>query len=130
MLTPRAADYELPGNAVVVRGGTMQILDVAFAIEKCRTEHGVLGVSVHAGELPSLEQLCSAASLPHPQVRATTVERLAVSVPGIVLLPTFRAPHYTLVLPDSESETVRAVCDAFDPPVPNPAQRGHRSTRG
>lgn len=108
----------------------MQILDVAFAVEKCRTEHGVLGLSVYAGELPSIEDLCSAASLPHPNVRATTVERLAGSVPGVVLLPTFRAPHYTLVLPDSESETVRAVCDAFDPPVPNPAQRGRRSNRG
>ena len=108
----------------------MQILDVAFAVEKCRTEHGVLGLSVYASELPSIEDLCSAASLPHPNVRATTVERLADSVPGVVLLPTFRAPHYTLVLPDSESETVRAVCDAFDPPVPNPAQRGRRSNRG
>ncbi|MHB1536194.1 MAG: hypothetical protein ACYC1D_16605 [Acidimicrobiales bacterium] len=126
MLTPRADDYELAGNAVVVRGGTMQILDVAFAVEKCRTEHGVLGLSVYAGQLQSLEDLCATASLPHPQVRATTLDRLASSVPGVVLLPTFRAPHYTLVLPDSESETVWAVCHAFDPPVPNPAQRRRR----
>lgn len=102
----------------------MQLLDVAFALERCQTEHGVCGLSVYAGVRLPLEELCR--SLPHPQVRVTTLERLTAHVSGAVLLPTFRPPHYTLVLPDAESETVRAVSDAFNSPVANPTRRGRR----
>ena len=119
-LRTRARATPLGDADVVVPGGTMQILDVAFAVEKCRSEYGVLGLSVYAGAGLGVEELCMTAAIPHSRIRTATVEDLRRAV-DISLLPTFHAPHYTLGLPDGESATIRAVCDAFGSPMPNPA---------
>lgn len=122
----RTGEYRLPDDAFVVRGGRLNILDLANALDKCQTEHGVLGFSVYAADVPSVDELCHRATfLPHPQVCWTTAGQLR-AIEAVELLPTWDAPHYTLVLPDSAGRLVSAVIDAFEGPIANPARRRTR----
>jgi hypothetical protein len=93
MLPTRTGDYRLPDDALVVRGGEMKIVDVAFALDKCWTEHRVCGLSVWAAETPTLADLCARIPfLPHPRVRWTKVGTLR-GLEGVDLMPTYEAPH-------------------------------------
>lgn len=125
---PIRMGYEITNDALVVRGGRLHLLDIALALEKCRSVYGVLGFSVRAAEVPDVAALCRLdPPVPHPEICRTTVGQLR-GVPGVNLLPTFAAPHYTVVLPDSDRMTVELVIDAFSPPERNPTRS--RSTGG
>jgi hypothetical protein len=124
MLKRRSGLYRLPDDALVVRGGELKILDVAQAIDLCWTEHGVYGLSVWAAETPDVPALCALVPiLPHAQVCWTTAGMLR-ALDGVELVSTRAAPHYTLVIPNSESDTVEGVRDCFSNPIPNPKHLG------
>jgi hypothetical protein len=73
----RTGEDRLPDDAFVVRGGRLNILDLGDALDKCQTEHGVLGFSVYAADVPTVEELCHRVTfLPPRQVCRTTVGRL------------------------------------------------------
>lgn len=51
-------------------------------------------------------------------VHLSTVARVRGA--GLVLIPTFGRPHYTLVVPDVSTPTIAALADALGPGTTNP----------
>lgn len=50
-----------------------------------------------------------------------------VRAAGLDVLPTFRRPHFTLVLPDAAPTTFERLLSVLGPSVPNPSrERGRR----
>lgn len=113
--------YEPPDDAFVIRGGRMNILDIANSLEKCREESGVLGFSVLVTEAHTVNAACRTVNLPHPSVCWSTAGRLR-GLDGVELLPTGTAPHFTVVLGNSDREIVEAVLDVFEGPIRNAAR--------
>ena len=111
---------DLPDDALVVRGGLMQLPALTKAVEKCITEQHRPGLSVFAGEVATKQELVEAAGnrLRDTQVRFTTVGRLRAA--GFTdMEQTSEIPHDSIWLPDQDwGGHLGALEAVFDPPVP------------
>ncbi|HUY08046.1 MAG TPA: hypothetical protein VMW80_01135 [Candidatus Dormibacteraeota bacterium] len=133
MPLPLRKGYRPPDDALVVRGGRQVNGDLQKAAELCEAKHGVLGVSAFVAEVDDV------ASLVDLVPEALRHEFLGVSSVGQVrqhfdLLPSFHAPHYTIVLPDLDPGTF-AILRTVLTIEPNPRFRGkpkfpRRGTKG
>jgi hypothetical protein len=114
---------EPPDDAiVVVRGGAMQSEFVVRTASDAHDEYGMFSVSVFLALDMTVEDLC--AHEPHlaryGQVRLSTVGRLRAA--GFALLPTLAHPHYDVILPDIERQTLHRLETCFAEPIPNPGR--------
>lgn len=96
---PRRAEPDLPDAAAVVRGGTLKRETVEVALHTCWQEFGVYGFSVYAHATWSVEQLWQRTPQlnRYTKIRTTTAGTLRTR--GFVLVPTFDAHHYSLIVP-------------------------------
>ena len=113
---------ELPPDdiVVVVRGGEMNSQSVRTSAENAFGRFGVFTVSVSLALDGSVAELCSSDGRisRYGKVRLSTVGRLRAL--GFALLPTLTRPHYDVVLPDLDDETLDRLELGFDSPVPRP----------
>ena len=86
--------------AVVVRGGTLKREAVEKALQTSWQEFGVNCISVYAHATLGLHELWMQTPnlRKYPKARASDAGTLRAR--GFVLLPTFAAPHYSLVMPE------------------------------
>jgi hypothetical protein len=114
---------EPPDDAVVVvRGGEMASEYVRRTARDAFDETGVYSVSVYLTLDEPLPELCRGDPYlaRYGKVRLSTVATVRRS--GFVLLPTLARPHYDIVLPDVDEETLSRMDAGFDAPVPNPSR--------
>jgi hypothetical protein len=111
-------------SVIVIRAGVMSTTSVEESASRCLEEYGVLGISVEAAIGMSVLEACGSRRIRrYRMVRLSTFGRVREY---FALLPTFDAPHFTLLLPDLAETTVARLDRCFDAPIPNPA----RTTRG
>lgn len=86
--------------------------DIEKAVRSCDRRYGVLGLSAFAADVPDLDSLLR--RVPEPDRWSSLgVSRADVLLrAGFRLLPTFDAPHYT-ILPDLSGGTVNALRTSF-----------------
>lgn len=121
---------------VVVRGGPDSAAKLAAHVERTHRAFALdgapmWGVSVF-GALDdigpaSLEGLLAGRIASYRVVHLPTASVLAAA--GFALLPTFRRPHFTLVLDSGAELEIRRLLDALGPPQPNPYHGGSRPRR-
>ena len=105
----------LPGDALVVRGGT----NTPKLVEKGRATHpcGVSGVSVECADGVTLEQLCKSKAIPHGQVGVTRVRDVR-ALGGDVIRTDGKSPNHATLT----GLTADEISGLFNPTVPNPAR--------
>jgi hypothetical protein len=110
-------------TVVVVRGGQMASEFVRRTARDAFDETGVYSVSVFLALDDPVADLCRQEPylLRYRQVRLSTVGRLHRA--GFVLLATLARPHYDVVVPDVDDDTLRRLDACFDAPVPNPGRQ-------
>jgi hypothetical protein len=99
---PQRPEPPLSPEALVVRGGEMLPEDLKRSAVKVLMMYGVLGFSVVVGEF-DLEELCYRARQGlkvFSTIHYCRVKNLDSRL--FELLPTFSAPHYTLIVPSVE----------------------------
>ena len=107
------SEAELPDDAVVVRGGQMRLWDLERSVDCCEAELGFPGVSVFAAAgLDEREVVQAAAPLGRfswiSTAQAGRLRRL-----GCELVPTRRAPHFTLKVPGKDRRALKDVSALF-----------------
>jgi hypothetical protein len=109
-------------TVVVVRGGEMNSAFIRRTAQRSVAEWGYFAVSVFLTLDDPVDVLCAMEPYVarYGQVRLTTVGRLRHA--GFPLLPTLHRPHYDVVLPDLEDQTLDRLETAFDQPIPNPGR--------
>jgi hypothetical protein len=107
-------------DALVVRGGQMNLSDVLKSALDCQKAKGRPGLSVWSRDDASLDELTEAGTIPNPKVRATTVRRIVED--GLEIEET-GSPHCTIWLSDTSESTLMNVVNLFDEPVANPNPR-------
>jgi hypothetical protein len=116
---PRRDEPELPSTAIVVRGGMMfrETVEQALAVTVQRFDLYLLSVVAH----PTLtaREVWERAPSKHTKVRVSTAGQLREC--GFELIPTFDAPHYSILLPGPLNlDMWTALDDAFSPPTKDP----------
>ena len=111
----------LPDEALVVRGGVMELAVLETNAQTHYDEFGEYALSVYSLPDRSADEIALLASLPHAKIRVSTVGRLREA--GYPVVPSPGPPgHADLELPHPPTEGDWRVLDAlFDPPRPNPA---------
>lgn len=116
----------LPDDALVVRGG--QQLTPADVQQRADEEpDGTWGLSIRTAPGKSLEELVRESEIPHTKIRVSRVGKIRAIGPEFDVRPTdgpgYPPHHGTIVIPSRpvSDEDARAVCNAFDEPIPNPA---------
>jgi hypothetical protein len=115
---PLRDEPPLSDGTPVVRGGVMAYQPVAVSVEGAFEEFGLHLLSVFAREgWSALEVWNSTPELNrYGKIRISTAGELRDK--GFVLLPTFDAPHYDLVLPGPLSLDIWGVLDhSFQQPI-------------
>jgi hypothetical protein len=127
-MNPLVLRDELPPDdtVVVIRGGEMNSEFVRASAQDAFDDFGVFSISVSLTLDKSVEELCSTDKRisRYGKVRLSTAGRLREL--GFALLPTLDRPHYDVVLPDLDHETLDRLELGFDPPIPRP-KRGEGS---
>jgi hypothetical protein len=120
---PQREGYELPSDAFVVRGGEMLDQDLKHAAVNCLMMYEILGISVVVADVPEVEDLVRQAR-PAMKIYSTIhVCRVRDLDQRLYrLLPTFNAPHYTLVLPSIDDEVLVRLRNRFSR-MDNPLRR-------
>ena len=87
-------------------------------------EFGVFAISVFAALDADVRTVCAteAGLVAYGKVRLSTAGRLRGL--GFALLPTFARPHFDVVLPDLDDDTLDRLELGFDNPISNPAREG------
>lgn len=107
-------------SVVVIRAGVMSPSSIEEAASRCLEEYGVLGISVEAAIGMSVLEACASRRVRrYRMVRLSTFGRVREY---FALLPTFDAPHFTLLLPDLAETTLARLDRCFDAAIPNPAR--------
>lgn len=110
---------KLPGDALVMRGGTLQRSDLERALILSRHKLKRPGLSVFAADVPTPGDLLDLKPLPNHQLAFTTVARLEDA--GFALEQTGDWPHHTTWLPEDnlsdDGYWLQMFCRAFDKPV-------------
>lgn len=110
---------ELPDDAVVVRHGVMLLGDMRRSATICHDVHGVYGLSVHAHESMSADDLAGQCKLDHGRICETTAARLREA--GFEVQFTFSGNHATIKLPSKPTDALlKRLREAFDGPRANP----------
>lgn len=107
-------------DALVVRGGQMNLTDLRRAAVDCQKAKGRPGLSVWSRDDASLDELTEAGTIPNPKVRTTTVRRIVED--GLEIEET-GSPHCTIWLSDTSESTLMNLVNLFDEPVTNPNPR-------
>jgi hypothetical protein len=123
-----AQSHGLPGHAVVVRGGVMELKKLRSQVEVNFRDGDGYSVSVWASADLDADALARAAreedeeALPHRRMQTSTVAR--VEAAGCTLHGDPPSLHYDLMLPDTPADTdLTALMAAFDDPRCNPVTR-------
>lgn len=127
-LRPFLRDEPVPDHAtVIVRGGrdSMDKL-VQHALRTSRAfvldGEPLLGVSVWLALDPtgdaSVEGLLAGRMRTYGTVHTSTVAQVRDA--GFGLVPSFRRPHYTLIVPDASAPTIETLAAALGPAMANP----------
>jgi len=108
---------------VVIRGGEMTGEFVRRTATDAHDELGIYAVSVFLALDADVPELCALEPFlsRYGKVRLSTVGRLRSS--GFPLIPTLGRPHYDVVLPDLDAETLRRLDGCFDAAVANPGRQ-------
>jgi len=120
---------QLPGNAVVIRGGGMANLDeMRLSILEEGGVSGRFGLSVccRSGMTANqIAQLVGNVRLPHPRMRETTVQALRDVGVDVALDEENEGPGHALVIfNDAPTQAeLSAVVQVFGPPQDNPVRR-------
>ena len=126
-MSQRSNRDPLTANALVVRGGVLEVEGVKRRVEKdsprLLRKTGIrYGLSVAADALP-LAELIEVGRIPHDELQKTTVERLLEA--GFTIEPTFAYPHCTINLGiELSDEVVGNLIAVFDPPEERPSADG------
>lgn len=107
----------LPADALVVRGGTMQMSDLLKSVEVATLKFKRPGISVYAADVVSRRDLLLQATVPHPQVRFSTMGMIREA--GFEVEQTLKPPHHTIWLPENEDSQfwLARLERLFGPPV-------------
>ena len=130
-IEPYIRDEELPASSVlVVRGGPVTVEKLLQSAQReravytwrarplaCVSAEAVTGVW-------SLERVLSEHLATRSTYATTTVGQVLRA--GLLLLPTFDAPHYDVVLEDATPEEVAKLMSVLSEPVNNPYRRRGR----
>jgi hypothetical protein len=124
-VNPLVLRSELPPEdaVVVIRGGEMNSTFVRKTAEDSFSLIGIFTISVALALDMSPEELCQKDRRisRYGKVRFSTVGRLRSL--GFAFLPTLARPHYDIVLPDINDDTLDRLELAFDLPVERPGSR-------
>lgn len=112
-----------PDDVVLVRAGVLDRDDAKRAARRAESECGIVALSVFAALDEGVTELCrdDPDLCRYRQIRTSTFGRLRSA--GFALLPSFDRPHYDIVLPDLEDDTMDRLERCFDPPRANPGFR-------
>lgn len=110
-------------TVVVVRGGEMSSEFVHRTATAAHDELGIYAMSVFLTLDEPVDTLCGTEPflVRYGKVRLSTVGSLRER--GFPLIPTLGRPHYDIVLPDIEPQTLQRLDRCFAAPIPNPARR-------
>lgn len=127
MTAPLSIRPEEPPDdtSVVVRAGIMARDSVLATVNDAHDDYGMYMMSVEAVIGATVDDVCRSSPRigdRYRRVRLSSFGRLRAA--GFVLLATFDAPHFDVVLPDTSELTLTRLDRCFDPPIPNP---GHVS---
>lgn len=86
--------------------------DLRRSAEACEARFGVLGLSLWVAAVPKLDDLV-AQTTPHIQKYGHLAICSLAVLDGYNAIATGRAPHYTLVLPDTEDATLDEFRECF-----------------
>lgn len=105
----RIREESLPDDVhIVVRGGLLEIASLRADAEAARRRFGRGGISVFgAADLEGLEGLARTRLTRFDMLTLATVGALRAS--GLEILPTFKSPHYTIMLPSLEDDLRRLI---------------------
>src|ERR1700677_568250 len=108
-------------SIVVVRGGLLESSVIPRTTGNCHDAFGFFGLSVFAAIDVELGELCRSqeALLRPKKIRTTTFGDLKSAF--FPVLPTFKRPHYSIVLADLEDGTIERLDRCFALPIENPA---------
>jgi hypothetical protein len=103
----RIRDESLPGYTfLVVRGGLLEITTLRADAEAARRRFSIGGVSVFgAGDATGVEVLARSRMVRFDVLTLVTFGVLRAA--GLETVPTFKAPHYTIMLPNLEADLRR-----------------------
>lgn len=94
------------GSLVVVRGGLRHPLDLRRDAERARVRFGQPGISVFAArDAGAIDDLARSRLHEHEWLTITTVGDIRRA--GLEIVPTFRRPHCTILLPDLDADLRR-----------------------
>lgn len=109
----------MPDDAVVVRHGVMLLGDLRRAAQAFYDIYDAYGISVHAHETLSVDDLASSCPLQHARLCASTAQRVRAA--GFEIAFTFSGNHATIKLPGKPTDALlKRLRDAFDGPRDNP----------
>lgn len=121
VLRPRPGPYTLPKDAFAIRGGDLVITELEESCEMCMSRHGEYGLSIFAAEVPRPEDLFALdpriARFGHGHY--TTAGNLGDA--RLELRPTFKAPHWTVILPELSPKALDLFVRTFVGRVENPS---------
>lgn len=125
-------DEIVSGDVVVVRGGldtSAKILGHAEDLARRFTWRGApaVGVSAFGSRIAAINDVLSDKLVSYPKYRLAQVGALREA--GFEVLPTFVAPHVTIVLPDLDDKTLDRLLDTFGPVRDNLEYRRRRNRR-
>lgn len=103
---------------IVVRGGRLDVASARFDAVEAHRRFGEYGVSVFAADDEGAFDDLSRGRLNRFGL-LTVMTAGAVRTAGLELRPTFRRPHYTIMLPDLDEDLLRLVgCENVVRPNP------------
>jgi hypothetical protein len=114
---------DFPDDAVVVRGGLMNLVDVYRSVMFEYDETGRYGLSVSCLAGMTTDALAALAAIPNAKIRVSTVARVQAVGCEVIHDPLPGYPAHALVTFEQEpsERQLVALTDAFDAPVANPA---------
>ena len=106
-LVYRIRDESLPGDSfLVVRGGLLEITILRADAEAARRRFSIEGVSVFgAGDATDVEVLGRSRMVRFDVLTLVTLGVLRAA--RLETVPTFKSPHYTIMLPNLEADLRR-----------------------
>lgn len=116
---PPTLDEPLDDQAVLIRGGLMEIVTLRHAIETCRALRGFYGLSFFGDNGLSVDETARHAKLPNGRIRVSEVGRLRIV--GHEPYRSGEYPHLTVRFEVSPTdEDLAELVEAFDADIPNP----------
>ncbi|MGA8724130.1 MAG: hypothetical protein WB565_03760 [Acidimicrobiales bacterium] len=96
----------------------MRSTDLLRSARKCEAEYGVPGLTIYIAEVPDIVDLIDQAGRFVQQYSVVQICSLAV-LEDYEVVPTGKAPHYTLVLPSTSEDQFDRLRQCFLA-IPNP----------